>query len=1161
MEPAEGTHRCHSQPARDIDPTDDFSTPQALREFVLHYARKKYGEFCATAPPLTRRKGGHDLSTFTEVRMPDPCCLPRPSPNDFMAEGLKVVLWSPEEQYPRAPIEVACPKCLSVTNISFAGWSPSLRSLKCCDRENFILARRYSHANCGANGNKTYTFHTLNSVVLAKLPPYIRAKLPEVITDKVAVGDAVIDLLQRDIVSGKSIQDTSDTFKELQAERYYRQMACYYGFYADQQQRPSSRGQMRIDAAFAPRQPIEAFPPLDTDAGYKVGLGRKALTTYYIARFKERAEYMARWMSALGGRAQKGDHCFKSMNHVTAADGDKVFEAVFDMMNEFSQITMLIFTTSTSMEEISSALAELADGWAAAKALMPEVFYVDNSESMGGALQRCFPGVMVLEDLCHVLRRYGRSLEKGHELCAVFMRELSRAMLVVDEFEEAVLKKELLENGKWGALGSRSRLAGEQHIRKNGRHTVPPPTELAARVEAVFNRFKDAKSRVSGRPLFTQETLAVHNQQMKLIKKGRLSDPFPKDEMYLNVGTDEKPRWLCVRGSSALEGFHSHLNGLLQGNRTSPELAQALVADFVHRWNVDAGVRNRGDKNYGTYNLQRLEEISARCQALGLSNPFPGLRCAPLVPDVPNMFNLPLPPQILEAAVVDYPVFSSAEGILEEFGGAFAAINGNGSGGGNFATAAPPAVPSALPDGSMPAINYGVTQELGVGAPIAASTPPALLPLPTSGGTGLAPTSRPHSSHGHHASQEPFALVSPPDQFSGPPPPTVPEVPVTHVQPWPDGAEAAACGFERPAWMADCLAREAAAIFFSKPSSYQPSFAPAGREEAVPELRKSPGQKRKAHYITAPAHAVGKVKSPKEKEIMMKIIGNDIASPRLTSSQAQHEVAEHFNRELVELRHSNPQEASECTFKNRLQVKEYLKELGLDVAAAAALHDLEAVAEQQPLSEPPLPPPMFIPQPQSAEGLEFAAAVAQLLPAPPYLPSNNNMVQYERARARKEECRANRWRRRQILAEKRGRTMVQRAGGEQYQQQQPVSVLQTSSPAPLAPQMPTQFGQPWAFCHPGFAYPGFGYYGSVMAQPMWGPNQFVSAPSPLPAPPTAPSIKTQRMVKPAVTRATRRGGAGVARHCKLCGLPTRGAGKVDGSCMCEKAPRKKNGGQ
>lgn len=102
-------------------------------------------------------------------------------------------------------------------------------------------------------------------------------------------------------------------------------MDSYYAFYSEQQKWPSSRGQ-RIDAAVAPRQEIMSFPPLDTDAGYKIGLGGKALTHYYITRHGPWEEYMD---------AGLGDHTFNIMNHVTAADGDKVYEAVFDMMHDF----------------------------------------------------------------------------------------------------------------------------------------------------------------------------------------------------------------------------------------------------------------------------------------------------------------------------------------------------------------------------------------------------------------------------------------------------------------------------------------------------------------------------------------------------------------------------------------------------------------------------------------------------------------------------------------------------------------------------------------------------------------------------------------------------------------------------------------------------------
>lgn len=51
------------------------------------------------------------------------------------------------------------------------------------------------------------------------------------------------------------------------------------------------------------------------------------------------------------------------------------------------------------------------------------------------------------------------------------------------------------------------------------------------------------------------------------------TDPYGLDAMYYQVKRGKQTVWMGLRGTSKLEGFHAHLNQLLQGNHTSPALA------------------------------------------------------------------------------------------------------------------------------------------------------------------------------------------------------------------------------------------------------------------------------------------------------------------------------------------------------------------------------------------------------------------------------------------------------------------------------------------------------------------------------------------------------------------------------------------------------------
>jgi hypothetical protein len=74
--------------------------------------------------------------------------------------------------------------------------------------------------------------------------------------------------------------------------------------------------------------------------------------------------------------------------------------------------------------------------------------------------------------------------------------------------------------------------------------------------------------------------------------------------MYIKISKPgEKEKWIAVRGSSKLEGFHRWLNDLKAGSHMTPETAQALEEAFIGRWNHKSGVKNKGEHFYGTFDF------------------------------------------------------------------------------------------------------------------------------------------------------------------------------------------------------------------------------------------------------------------------------------------------------------------------------------------------------------------------------------------------------------------------------------------------------------------------------------------------------------------------------------------------------------------------------
>lgn len=104
-----------------------------------------------------------------------------------------------------------------------------------------------------------------------------------------------------------------------------------------------------------------------------------------------------------------------------------------------------------------------------------------------------------------------------------------------------------------------------------------------------------------------------------------LADPFSVDEMYVQTGTwgDGIPKYSAVRGSSPLEGYHRHLALVLSGANNSAELAQGLLTEHKHEWNLNARISKRGQKDYGLVDTRPIKSIKASCARLGLADPYP----------------------------------------------------------------------------------------------------------------------------------------------------------------------------------------------------------------------------------------------------------------------------------------------------------------------------------------------------------------------------------------------------------------------------------------------------------------------------------------------------------------------------------------------------------
>ena len=108
----------------------------------------------------------------------------------------------------------------------------------------------------------------------------------------------------------------------------------------------------------------------------------------------------------------------------------------------------------------------------------------------------------------------------------------------------------------------------------------------------VINLFANVKDCTTGLPLFNKKAWALHKATLKHINKGCLSD-IDGVSYYVYIRDDANgiPIYKCIRGTSALEGFHQKIRQLIRGFNISPCYAIAILTEFIHRWNHDIDVR------------------------------------------------------------------------------------------------------------------------------------------------------------------------------------------------------------------------------------------------------------------------------------------------------------------------------------------------------------------------------------------------------------------------------------------------------------------------------------------------------------------------------------------------------------------------------------------
>lgn len=723
---------------------------------------------------------------------------------------------------------------------------------------------------------------------------------------------------------------------------------------------------------------------------------------------------------------------------------------------------------------------------------LPEYMWVDDTNQMEGAMKKAFPSLQnVLEDATHGMRRYARSLPDGHYGIKRFMGDLSRAFFVVVESDREQLKKELMEAERWGASGTHLRATAEKILRSRCRHTIPQAKELRKRVEKVVADHSNVLDPITGRSLFTEETFKVHHSMLALIDAGKFSDPLPADQMFLRLNSGKKDKFIGLRGTSKLEGFHCHIAKVLQGNRFSPDAAGALMADFTHAWNIDRAITNKqGTVNYGCYDTQLMEKINGLCTDLKLPLQFSQLKPTPMLKNIPPMFTLAVPPELI-------PVLCPPEGGIAPLNGAVVEADDARVAIEEFENDVPPfflqssgAMATAPPALAVPVAAVAVAASPAAeNADISNSKTVEML------GTEVEPLSS-QLVEQQQGQEEPERSV-----LKG----TVVQVQqeqqlleVIAINPEPVDAintrspsKQGKRGRGRP--------RKSSTTPKSREKEELPVALPLSQStfsSSPAAVRRLPRAKRNA----MPVDYSGHVQTEEEIRLMMACIGDDIASPTLRSPKKQRTIASNFNSALQQQLLEDPNSTAGMSFKQAKHVKEFLQRSTESLAVAATNQQVLFNQERDQAPAPLAPggaayPTQVTQQPLSRN---FGVDMGMMALQQPAMP-------------------------------------VSQLEAVQQQQQAPWWPTPMQQPA-----MPSQHGPgPYypAPMHPHIPYPGYGMY------PNLDPAALVQA--------AAALLQAQQQQPLAARGKGGKGAPGKPRNCGKCFKPLKGKDKEEGACFCK----------
>eukprot|EP00884_Botryococcus_braunii_P019490 jgi/Botrbrau1/6224/Bobra.0109s0019.1 len=528
-----------------------------------------------------------------------------------LVSGAKFCIFCPVRMFPEVIVAcegnkdgwhcLPCPECHE-WNTRSQGWG----EIRVIVDVLWDASSSFYHPNGNATTPKcgTKTFQANHPNVLENLPGFIKDRIPGKLEMGNAMSYRIYDILGR--VQGHRFLELANMFEEASYKEYYRNMVAHtelIEFIMSTWPKLASYAPIVHQSAFAAMMPSKKGVKWRDLPVHGKDYPKATVSAEKLKRvFLEDADMQAdrrRCDDRMGEVASpilRADHHHKLAKKMGYADGDKQIVGAFGVMGQYGQIRGIYLTPNKSLTPLQGPLTMMAKAIEEAQGAPVQYFYVDNINVVRKDIEACMPDAVLKEDHYHAMARVSKSVNPSQCFDKTYANDVTEGLDWIEEFSIV------------------------------GRRICPAPRELTKRLADVLVKYQDIVDVDTKQHFFTQETGYVFERLLASAEAGYLSDPEDMD-MYKTIMKGGLTLYMSHRGTSQIEGLHSHLNRLWVGAcHISLALGIELYRARALRWNHDRLVEYFGMRHPGVYTYGLLEKLITKCNKVGISHHLDGFR-------------------------------------------------------------------------------------------------------------------------------------------------------------------------------------------------------------------------------------------------------------------------------------------------------------------------------------------------------------------------------------------------------------------------------------------------------------------------------------------------------------------------------------------------------